>query len=144
MLQIKSMAEVRAIAARVEFHGDDRVKAVTVRLLLKSLPLEVVDSAFVSQLSLFYRAELPQTQDFEPLHFTRGIENVRALIGNVLLPKMTCDDVHLTLLAGRRVDVDLKLKGQIERGLDDLHDFLHASVAVELTERLPELAQEAA
>lgn len=150
MLNLKSVAELRAVVARVEFHGDERKKAVTLRMIFKSVALDVVELGFVSQLKLFFdKNDTPVLADIEPLQVSRDVENVRALIGgdpktSVLLPRMRVDSVRLTLLPGAKVDVDLKLKGEINSGLDNLHDFLMETVTVELREQAPELASVAA
>jgi hypothetical protein len=150
MLNLKSTAELRAVAARKEFHGDEKKKAVTLRMIFKSLALDVVELGFVSQLKLMFdKNDSPLLSDIEPLHVSRDVENVRALIGgdpktSVLLPRMRVDSVRLTLLPGAKVDVDLKLKGEINAGLDHLHDFLLDTVMVELREQAPELAAVAA
>lgn len=150
MLNLKSGAEVRAVAVRKEFHGDESKKAVTLRLIFKSVALDVVEMGFVSQLKLFFdKNDSPLLSDIEPLQVSRDVENVRALIGDnpktsVLLPRMRVDSVRLTLLPGAKVDVDLKLKGEIDKGLDHLHDFLMETTTVELREQAPELASVAA
>ena len=41
MLSLRGPAEIRAVAARVEYHGDDREKGVTIRLHFAAVPLQV-------------------------------------------------------------------------------------------------------
>ena len=140
MLSLRGPAEIRAVAARVEYHGDDREKGVTIRLHFAAVPLQVIQDAFVAQLGLFYgtgtESLLPE---FEELAVSREVDNVRVEINGVVLDHMQIDHVKLKLLAGRVVDADLKIKGRIDAGMDELHDVLMETTQCELVEKRIEL-----
>lgn len=146
MLNIKAKAEVRAVALRKQFHGDEKVRALTVRLDFRALKLEDVQAAFVSQLALvFDKAGDPALPEVGPLKVTRKVDAVDAHLGDVTIRGLDCDGVRLTLQAGRTVDVTLKLKGECPYNvLDDLLDQLLEEVDVELVERAPGQEQLAA
>lgn len=135
MLELIHEATVKSISLRKEYHGDEHVKAVTVKLHFEAVPLQVVRDGFVSQLDLIYKDKEPQLTELKGLQVSRSVENVEAHISAV---KFIADveSIELLPLAGEVIDVTLVLKGQCPKGATDkLHDALHEIVNVSLAER---------
>jgi hypothetical protein len=141
MLNLMGKAELKACAPRIEFHGEERVKAVTIRLR-GEMPVEVAEAGFVSQLSLLYDADgAPRITEFGDIPITRSVDNARAEIAGVVLERVKVDTVTLRIEKAGSVAYALTLKGEIEEGLDALHDELLTTVDVLVQEReAPRLA----
>lgn len=105
-----------------------------------AVPLDVIKDGFVAQLGLFYGAGNESLfPEVEEIPVSRGVDNVRVEINGVVLDHMTIDHVKLKALAGRVVSADLKIKGRIEEGMDQLHDVLMETTECDLVEKRIEL-----
>jgi hypothetical protein len=134
MLKVNAKATVKAIVVRKQVHGDDLVKAVSVRLRFPAVSLDEARE-LVSQLHLFYGTELEsQFPEIDYLPVTRKIENVVATIGSVKLRGDVKSGAKLYPRGNRTVELDLTFSAQIDKGLDKLHDALAELVAVDLFE----------
>lgn len=135
MLKLKSKARVVHFQGRKEFHGKDRVQAVTVKLQFENVK-STVASAFVSQIELMFDSnDDPAMPEVAPLGLLREISNVQASIGDVELKGADITDVVITPMRKRTCSIDLKLSCQATGVLDALHRYLDERVSVELTER---------
>lgn len=137
MLSIKQEAEITSIAPNVEYHGEDVVKSVAVKIVLKNVPIDVVEDGLVGQMSLFYtRDDVLKLADMEP-EFTvsRSVENVELKVGGVVLAGMRIRKARVRLLEKRLADVTLTVQGQIVDGLDKLHNVLRRREEIEIVER---------
>lgn len=141
MLKLKSKGKVVAFVGRKQFHGDEAVRAVTVRLQLEGVKLDVA-KAFVSQIELLFDKDGdPAMIEVAPIGLLRDIANVHAEIGDVVLNGVDVSDVTITPMRGRLCSIDLKVGGQAEDVLDTLHRYLGERVKVQLVERQVELAK---
>ncbi len=146
MLNMKCVGEIVALTPNVEYHGDDVVKSVSVKVLLKDVPLAVVEDGLVSQMSLFYtRDDALKLADIEPeFSVTRTVENVTATIGGLVLKDMRVRKARVKLREKRLADVTLFVQGHIVSGMDKLHNVLRQRTDVELVEGDPLADQRAA
>jgi hypothetical protein len=133
MLKINSKAEIKAITVRKQMHGEELVKAVSVRLHFPAVSLDDARE-FVSQLHLFYGTELEsQFPEIDYLPVTRKVPDALVTIGSVKL-RGEVKDAKIYPRGNRTVEIDLKVNAQIDKGLDKLHDVLMELVAVDILE----------
>lgn len=137
MLDVRQEGEVVSIAPNVEFHGDDVVKSVAVKVVLKNVPIDVVEDGLVGQMSLFYtKDDALKLHDMEPeFVVSRAVENVTLTVGGVTLSGMRIRKARVRLLEKRLADVTLTVQGQVVEGLDKLHNVLRRRAQIEIVER---------
>ena len=143
MLNMKGRGEMLLLKPSKDVRGDNVVKTVRMKFSFIAVPLQVVVDGFVGQLSLFYSKDDDlKIDDLEYLPVSRHIANVTADVGGVVIERSIVDHVRITPRAGRIVDVQLVLKGEIVEGLDQLHDLLKTTVEVGLIEHEFEAEEE--
>lgn len=135
MLSLNSRARVVNFVGRKEFHGEDRVRAVTVKLQFEGIS-SAIAKAFVSQIELMFdKNDDPSMPEVAPLGLLREITNVYAKIGSVELNGADVKDVVITPMRKRLCTVDMKISCQAAGVLDLLHAYLDEHVDVSLEER---------
>ncbi len=135
MLQLSHEATIKSISLRKEFHGEEHVKAITVKARFEGVPLQVVKDGFVSQLDLIYKDKEPQLTELKGLQVSRSVENCEVTVHGVKFIG-DVDGIEIEPLPGEVVDVTMVIKGQSPKGgADKLHDALHEIVPCVIAER---------
>lgn len=139
MLTIKQEGEVVAIAPNVQFHGEDVINSVAIKVLFKNVAVDVVEDGLVGQMSLFYsKDDALKLSDLEPeFNVTRAVENVELHAGGATFAGMRIRKAKVRLLDKRLADVTLTVQGPNVGGLDKLHNVLRRRSEIEVVERAP-------
>lgn len=141
MLKMTGMATLKSLTPRIQFHGDQELRALTARLSFDEVSVEV-SSAFVSQLGIMFDSKGdPLMPELAPLGLLKDLSNVEVAIGPVSIKGADVTDVVVTLKPKSKCSVDLKVNAVIDDALDRLHVFLGKPVKVKLTERQMEFAK---
>jgi hypothetical protein len=140
MFEIERNAMVKAITPRREFYGEEFFPAITIKLLFEAVPADLVAESLVSNFETIYHENDLVLSDVKTFDVLRRIENVEFSIGGKSLASTDVEKIRVTPVSGRTATVELCVKGRCSPSFTGLmHEFLHETVPVGLTQRQLEL-----
>ena len=80
MLDIVATAEIKKINTRTEYHGEDEVRAMDVKLAMQGVPIERLTSAIPEGEAMYYNGDMPRGQEVFPLKVRHKIKNVKCTL----------------------------------------------------------------
>lgn len=141
MLNLKVGATLTNFRGRKQFHGDNKVLAVTIHMRAEGVPIEQL-LPMVAQLSLLFdkndQCALPEVPE---LPLGRDVSNVEVKIGTIQIKGADVTDVVLTPQPGRKCDLRFTINAEASGILDALHGYLDEKVGTKLVERQAQLSK---
>lgn len=141
MFKFEGSARINDVKIRKEWHGEDLLPAVSIKLAIDAMKVKVVEDGLLPKFGCVFEESDPLLVDVKPISVVREIKNVNVSINGVMFEGMDIDGIKVSALAGKVADVDLVVKGLCD--VDNtarLHDLLLLDVAVTFLQRQLELA----
>lgn len=143
MLKLEGQATITSVLLRKEHHGDDLVKAFSVKCEFENVDVDTVRAWFVGDFDHMFDKEQPRFNELKPFERVAPIENVKVQIGTVSFLEATINKIRLTPLPGRVADVSLNVSAAAARAnANTLHGYLMETAKVRAEERQLDLATE--
>ena len=139
MFNIKTKGEIKKLNVRKEFHGDDLVPAIDIKMVLIGVPVDKLTSAVPDMAKRFYEGDVVAVGEISPLIVGHKIENLEVKIDSVTLKGADVKKkMKLFLLPGKIANVELSVQVSDfnHKQLTKLTDlYIESEVKVEIFER---------
>ena len=139
MFDVKTKGEIKKLNVRKEFHGDDLVRAIDIKMMLIGVPVEKLTTAVPDMAKRFYEGDVVAVGEVSPLIVGHRIENLAVKINDVEFKGANIKKkMKLHLLPGKIVNIELSVQvsdftnKQLTR-ITDL--YIESEVKVEIFER---------
>ena len=140
MLKLQKKGTLKAVSPRREWHDDQHLPALTVKLAFEAVKLEVVETGLIANFSCVYDKGNLALEDVASFKVLRKIQNVDVTIAGEKFKGADIDGIIVSPSGGRIADVELTVKMLCDpKQTGVLHANLLDVVSIALTQRQLEL-----